>query len=399
MTTTPTPKQLGQFFTISPLLQNYIYDRTRNKGAPLLEPSVGAAHLLLPFLAANPTYPVHAYEIDTRVTPIATLSPAHQQLYYADFMTTTPPLAGYRTIIGNPPYVKQHGRPNLYIQFIEKCFNLLDRLTPGAELIFIVPSDFIKLTSATRLITRMVGVGAFTDFLFPHDEGLFDSATVDVMVFRYEIGANTATTLATVNGEPKQVLCNSGILTFKDETDTSTSATNPLSTYFDVYVGIVSGRDEVYRRPFGDTDVLTDIGRTERFILPHCFPTGNATIDAHLLQHKAALLDRRIRTFTERNWYEWGALRNMTTITARIGEPCIYVRNMTRQATVAAIGTVQHFGGSLLCLIPKVGALSAYPALLETTLTTLHERRADYMYAGRYKIGHRQISQLLLPLP
>jgi adenine-specific DNA-methyltransferase len=319
-----------------------------------------------------------------------------------NFLTATPASPNYRTIIGNPPYVKQRGKPNLYIQFIERCYALLDKTAPGAEMLFIVPSDFIKLTSAAALLTRMISTGAFTEFLFPHDEGLFSCAAVDVMVFRYEYGANQATTNATVNGVPKQVLCSGGILTFKDITTVTASigaAPTVLSTFFDVYVGIVSGRDEIYRKPFGNVSVLTDIGRTERFILPHSFPTGDSAIDTHLLQNKAALLERRIRTFTERNWFEWGALRNITAITAQLGTPCIYVRNMTRNPVVAATGTVQFFGGSLLCLIPKEGVLDAHPTLLEHTVSVLHDTRAEYMYAGRYKIGHRQVSQMYLPLP
>ena len=30
--------------------------------------------------------------------------------------------------------------------------------------------------------------GSFTDFLFPHDEKLFEGASIDVVVFRYEKG-------------------------------------------------------------------------------------------------------------------------------------------------------------------------------------------------------------------
>jgi len=389
-------KALGQYFTTSTMLQTYVYDLVANKGAPLLEPSVGAGHLLKPFLAANPAYPFTAFEIDTSVEPVITLTaPAQQKITYTNFMTTDPPT--FRTIIGNPPFVKQRGKPNLYIQFIRKCFSLLDTTAPGAELVFIVPSDFIKLTSAARLIKEMIAVGGFTHFLFPHDEGLFADAAVDVMVFRYEYGADPNTTQ--VNGILQRLICSDGIVTFAEAaaTDTATAELNRIADFFDVYVGIVSGRDEIYRQPFGDTDILIDEGKTERFILPRAFPTGNAQIDAHLTSHKAELMGRRIRKFSEKNWFEWGALRNVTPITEALGRPCIYIRTMTRKAAVAFEGTVQFFGGNLICLVPKTSVPSTDIApLIERTLISIQAARESYVYAGRYKIGHKQISQLVI---
>jgi len=118
----------------------------------------------------------------------------------------------------------------------------------------------------------------------------------------------------------------------------------------------------------------------------------SATLSAHLLTNKPLLLNRRIRKFTEANWWQWGALRNVARITAEIGKPCIYVRMMTRQPIVAFAGTVQHFGGGLLCLIPKAGSEERIPQVLET----IQARRADYVYAGRFKIGQKQVSELPL---
>ena len=116
----------------------------------------------------------------------------------------------FKTIIGNPPYVKQK-TGNLYIKFIELCY---DYLEDNGELIFIVPSDFIKLTSASSIIDKMTKNGSFTDFLFPQDEKLFEEASIDVVIFRYEKGFMSKKTQ--VNG--KEVFCNvnKGIITFSD---------------------------------------------------------------------------------------------------------------------------------------------------------------------------------------
>jgi adenine-specific DNA-methyltransferase len=70
----------------------------------------------------------------------------------------------YSTIIGNPPYVKYQDiipetlrkissnifdeRTNLNLFFIEKC---IKHLKKHGELIFIVPRDFMKSTSAIKL--------------------------------------------------------------------------------------------------------------------------------------------------------------------------------------------------------------------------------------------------------
>ena len=81
-------------------------------------------------------------------------------VHYDDFLSVDIS-AKYDTIIGNPPYVKTKGG-NLYLDFIEKCYRLLN---PGGELIFIVPSDFIKLTSSSKIINTMMENGTFTHII------------------------------------------------------------------------------------------------------------------------------------------------------------------------------------------------------------------------------------------
>ena len=100
------------------------------------------------------------YEIDTN---IKLLDPINRNLVnYGDFIQASIQRK-YTTIVGNPPYVKK-STGNLYIEFIEKCFNLLDN---NGELIFIIPSDFFKLTSAARLLNNMLSVGNFTHINLP----------------------------------------------------------------------------------------------------------------------------------------------------------------------------------------------------------------------------------------
>lgn len=376
-------KKMGQYFTISDDLQKFVFDKVKHKST-ILEPSFGAGHLLNKFKEADPDYPIVCYELDHTIKPAVTFN-THQTVVYGDF-TKQIITQKFKTIIGNPPYVKQ-STGNLYIKFIEICFGLLEA---DGEIIFIVPSDFIKLTSASALIDSMIKEGSFTDFLFPHDEKLFEGASVDVLVFRYEKGLKTKECYN--NG--KKMICNvnSGIITFSE---TEVNGT-PLSDMFNVYVGLVSGRDEIYRVPFGNIDILNDKDRVQKYIFAETFPTPNPVINAHLQAHKAELIERRIKKFNENNWFEWGAPRNITTIEANLGKPCIYVRNMTRSQEVAFIGKVQHFGGSLLCLIPK---LTMSQEELEKIVSFLNTKdvQKDYLYSGRFKIGHKQVCNIIVP--
>jgi len=69
---------------------------------------------------------------------------------------------------------------------------------------------------------------------------------------------------------------------------------------------------------------------------------------------------------------------------------------MTRKKDVAFTGVVQYFGGTLLCLVPKT-IISATE--MERIVQTINSEsfQKDYLYAGRFKIGHKQISNAIIP--
>lgn len=378
-------KNLGQYFTVDDTLQQFIFDNVLHKSTLLLEPSFGAGHLLKKFKEYDDNYPMLCYELDATVKPVVSFN-AHQTALYSDFTQHTPPRS-FKTIIGNPPYVKQK-KGNLYLKFIELCFHLLD---PDGELLFIVPSDFIKLTSASALIDNMTRSGSFTHFLFPHNEKLFDGASIDVVAFRYQKGVKSNT--ARVNG--KEVFChvNQGVITFTDNDVTGIS----VDSLFHVYVGLVSGRDKIFRVPFGNVTILNDKDKQSTYIFVDSFPTQHPDMDAHLLQHKDQLIQRKIKQFSEEDWFKWGAPRNITSIRQHIDKSCIYVRNMTRNKEVAFIGKVQYFGGTLLCLLPKKDMT---PLEMSRVIQYMNSPRfqENYLYAGRFKIGHKQVSVANLPL-
>lgn len=377
-------KELGQYFTTSPELQEYVFSKVKHKLETLLEPSFGAGHLLTRFKEYDTNYPIECYEIDKTITPVIEFN-KFQKATYADF-TEQHITKKYKTVVGNPPYVKKTSG-NLYIRFIELCFECLD---DTGEMIFIVPSVFFKATSASSIIQKMVQEGSFTDIWFPHNEKLFDKASIDVVVFRYEKGIHTRFTL--VNGEEKACNVSNGIITFHSREDIPTY---PIHEKFHVYVGMVSGRDEILRTPIGNMKVLTDKGKEDTFVFAQTFPTNNPEIDDYLRIHKDELIARKIRKFTEDNWFQWGAPRNITIMKNHFGKRCIYVKTITRSKEVAFEGTVQYFGGTLLCLVPKEKMEEKEIKKMVEYLNSTSFREA-YLYAGRFKIGHKQISYAMV---
>jgi adenine-specific DNA-methyltransferase len=382
---TSTQKEYGQYFTISDELQQHVFDLVKHKNELLLEPSFGAGHLLTKFLQLNKKYPMDCYELDKTIKPVVKFN-KNQTIKYGDF-TKEKITKKYKTIIGNPPYVKQK-TGNLYLKFIELCFNYLDK---EGELIFIVPSDFIKLTKASKLIKKMLECGSFTHFYFPNKENLFEEASIDVCVFRYQKDLKLDKVM--VNDEEKYLENSDGIITFiKEKTKGKL-----LSELFDVYVGIVSGRDEIYKVDFGNIEVLVDKNKKDKFIYTDTFPTNDKKIDKHLTKNKSKLLERRIKKFNEKNWFQWGAPRNKKKVEANLGKDCIYIKNVTRSKEVAFIDKVQLFGGSLLCLIPKKQIEQT--VLLEIVQHLNSETfQKNYIYSGRFKIGHKQVQNISISL-
>jgi len=379
-----TSKKKGQYFTTNLYLKKCVFTLIKNKPTIILEPSMGQGDLVDYVFHKNNNYNFDLFEIDKTIIPLKTIN--KKNIHYCDFLTCNINNT-YDTIIGNPPYVKTT-TGNLYIDFIDKCYNLLNN---NGELIFIVPSDFIKLTSSAKIINEMMKNGTFTDIIHPNKENLFKNASIDIIIFRYCKNKNLKKEIF-INNEKKYLTNTNGILTFSN-----TKLTNPkkISDYFNVYVGMVTGKESVFKnKDLGNITVLNGKDKLDRYILIHELPSTyfvNNDINQYLLNHKEELINRKIRKFTEKNWFEWGALRNYKTILNNIGKDCIYVNNLTRQKCVAFQGKVQYFGGSLLLLIPKKNIE------LKKVVNFINSDsfKSNYMYSGRFKIGHKQLSNAL----
>ena len=372
-----TINQLGQYFTTNIDLKNKVSEFVFNNPDIILEPSVGQGDLVEVLLRKNNKIHFDMYEIDYN---IKLLEGIPQTVIYSDFLKQNINKT-YTTIIGNPPFVRTQ-KGNLYIDFIQKCYDLLKN---NGELIFIIPSDFFKLTSASKLLQIMITNGSFTHIYHPHNENLFKNATIDILIFRY-CKNNELEKQVLYNNDLLYIINNDGLITFnKDIQNTNYT----FKDCFDIYVGLVSGREKIYKnQEYGNIDLLNGENMLEKYILIEEFPSNNEKINEYLLSYKNELINRKIRKFNEKNWFQWGALRNFNSIKNNLGKDCIYVYGLTRQKIIAFKGKVQYFGGGLLILIPKTNIN------LDTILNYLNSEyfKKNFIYSGRFKIGHRQIS-------
>ncbi len=375
-------RELGQYFTTNEELKKKVLEYVINNPDVILEPSVGQGDLVEIVYNNNNEIVFDMYEIDTSIELLDNIP---TNVIYSDFMKEKIEKK-YKTIIGNPPFVRTK-KGNLYIDFIEKCYKLLE---DNGELIFIIPSDFFKLTSSSKLLTRMISNGSFTHIYHPHKENLFENACIDVIVFRYCKNGSLKKEVL-YNGEHMYIYNNEGLITFnKNQRISSVS----FKDYFNVYVGIVSGKESVYKnKELGNIEVLNGERKLEKYIYINEFPSNNEKINKYLLEHKTELISRKIKKFNEKNWFEWGAPRNIKSINSNYGKECIYIYNLTRQDKVAFKGRVKYFGGSLIILIPKE------KINLDKITSYLNSEnfKSNFMYSGRFKIGHRQISNSYIP--
>jgi len=374
--------KLGQYFTTNEELKNKVLEFIFNNSECILEPSVGQGDLVQFISRKYKNAHFDMYEIDTT---IKILDGVPKNIIYCDFINQNISKK-YKTIVGNPPFVKtKHG--NLYIKFIEKCYNLLDF---DGELIFIVPSDFFKLTSSSKLLNNMITNGSFTHIYHPHNEKLFENASIDVIVFRYCKNKNLNKEVL-YNKQLLHIINSNGLITFNKD---KTISNKIFKDYFNIYVGLVTGKESVYKnQEYANIEVLNGENKLDKYIFIHEYPTNNENLNKYLLSHKDTLINRKIKKFNENNWFEWGAPRNIKSINKNMGKDCIYIHNLTRKNKIAFKGKVKFFGGGLLMLLPKK------EVDLNNILSYLNSDRfkKNFMFSKRFKIGHRQISNSFIP--
>jgi len=410
-------KKFGQYFTTDKLIQDkmvsWIANTEQIRRDGFLEPGVGRGHLVKAvldhFSSGSGSIKYDAFEIDQGLDFLIDKA----SITFQDF-TEAKIDRKYPLIIGNPPFVKTK-KGNLYIDFVRKS---LDLLSDGGEMIFVIPSGFFKMTRTVELIQKMLVEGSITHIFQPDNENLFDQASVDIIVFRY-CKDPSLEKIVMFNSELK-LICNShGLVTFVNQGCVSGMT---LGDLFDGYVGLVSGKEEVFKNSeVGNVEVLNDQGVIDKYVLIKKFPSsgGDSSLDQYLVTHKQELLDRKIRKFGEKNWFQWGALRNMNIMEMYRGQDALYIRSLTRQPEICFRGKIDYFGGRLIMLRPKDMLKNAETKGSDAPKTRLAKANkvlsliqkmdliADwlnsddfqkhYHYSGRFKIGQRQLLNSVLP--
>ena len=379
-----TKNNLGQYFTTNIELKEKIYEFILNKPLIILEPSIGQGDLVAFITDKKPDIIFDMYEIDKEIKLLDNIQ--KDKIIYGDFMTQTITKT-YKTIIGNPPYIRTK-KGNLYIDFIEKCYYLLDN--EDGELIFIVPSDFLKLTSSSTILNIMMINGTFTHIYHPHNDRMFKNACIDIIIFRY-CKNKLLEKKVLYNDKLLYITNTNGLITFEEEINNNTIT---FHDYFDIYVGLVNGKEEVYKNEeLGNIEILNGENKINKYIYIEKFPCENDKINEYLLKYKKELIERKIRKFNENNWFEWGAPRNIKTINNNIGKECIYIYNLTRKSNIAFVDKVNYFGGGLIILIPKKKC-NLYNIV---SYLNSDKFKNNFIFSGRVKIGHRQICNSYIP--
>ena len=372
-------EQLGQVFT-PPKVVEFMLALCLNQGRTL-EPSAGDGA----FFAAlkKQRKDLVGIEIDPRLVPKGA-----QHMDFFDY----PISEQFDTIIGNPPYVRFQDvavdtrkklksslfdkRSNLFLFFIEKC---VQHLKPGGELIFIVPRELIKLTAAKKLNAWLYTQGSITHFYETGDTRVFDGATPNCAIFRFEKGR-----LDRQMADGRRFVEVDGQLMFlRDDYRVR------FSDLFTVKVGAVSGADTIYAHPAGNMEFVcsktVETGETRRMLYGIKHP--------HLEKHKEQLLARRVRIFDESNWWQWGRAFPINEL------PRIYVNGRTRRAEPFFLHDCNAFDGAVLALFPKNRQISRRD-LIECTMMLNKEvdwQEQGFICDGRFLFTQRSLQTCLLP--
>lgn len=387
-------RTLGQVFTPRSVV-NFMISLRQRQGR-ILEPSCGDGAFVRVLSDCT------AIEIDSRLAPASALR--------ADFFAISPELK-FPSVIGNPPYVRfrdiptatrrllettlLNGHANLYLHFIEKAVR---HLTDDGELIFITPREFLKATAAAQLNAWLYQQGTITHAVELGDARIFDDASPNCLIWRFEKGNVTRQTRYAVissmdNWEARlksptwktvQFTESAGQLLF-GQIDTSLLLRDIAS----VKVGAASGANDIYADPVhGNRQFVYSQTRRTGKTRAMIWPEGNHIPDA-LLAHRDRLLRRDIRPFDESNWWQWGRGYPLSD------HPRIYVNALTRERHPFFLHDSKHFDGSVLAVFPHDPA-SDLNSLCEG-LNAVDWTAAGFVCDGRVRFTQRSLENAPLP--
>lgn len=301
----------------------------------------------------------------------------------------------FDTIIGNPPYVRYKDitastkvflwsflsmfdeRSNLYLFFIYKCIlHLNDR----GELIFITPRDFLKSTSSIKLNEFIFKEGSITDFIDLGDKKLFEGAQPNCIIWRFEKGNFKRNTNCL-----REFNCVNGQILF-----TKNHYFIPFYELFFVKVGAVSGADSIFAsEEFGNVEFVNSstnkTGKTKNMIYGEY---GKSC--AYLQDFKEQLLKRKIKKFSESNWWEWGRDYYKSDL------PRIYVNTKTRNKNPFFLHECKAYDGSILAIFPKFKTNTKTLHVICNMLNNVDWKELGFVCDGRYLFSQRSLENCLL---
>lgn len=355
-------KQRGQFFTKNTTVQSVLVSLLKNTG-DLLEPSVGAGHLLKAVENLSRYDRLTGYELDPSIPNVS-----HTRIIYGDFFKLSKDEDGrYDSIIGNPPFVawknventtkknadfikcRYQDKTNLYHLFIDRCIDLLKE---DGELVFIVPKEWLYSTSAAPLRKKISETGSLTHLIDCGEEKLFSDASVPaLLIFRYQksrrlsgkVKYSKSLNNAAQGVWERRILTtrNGMFLILSECVANNIKGWIPLEERFSVKVGIVSGLERVFKISQKCSDfeeeTLKDYITTkgiETYIDVNNYDTFES-IPEHtrkfLERHKDELLSRGIASFNENNFWKYGAIRNKSIMEGNRERFYVFVK--TRKST------------------------------------------------------------------
>jgi len=364
-------KKRGQFFTTKNKVLDALISLIKNNGT-ILEPSAGQGHIVKA-IEDKLKREVIAVEIDSNR---ASAKICNSKVEINNFFTFIKTCGLYDTIIGNPPFVKLKnveeetinllpekipGNGNLYYFFIEYCASLLNE---NGELIFIAPKEWLFNVSAQFLRDFLCKNGNFTHFIDCGEEKLFDDADVPALcIFRYVKGYNGLLNYyeSLDNFFDKKFVKKKTTYSNTIIFSTQTYETKKVSDFFDIKVGLVTGAEKIFKVDnlnLSEEFIINIIG-TNKLFSKYIF-ADNITnfnelpedIKNYFLLNKTELINRKIKAFTEKNWWTYGALRNFEVMNSN--RKRIYGLTKTRSNEIFWKGNeFEFFSGGIVGLFLK----------------------------------------------
>ena len=367
-------KELGQVFTEEAEVDLMI--ALIKNGKRILEPSCGTGNFSKKLSCVS-------IELDKEICPSYALN-----MDFFDYDVSNK----FDTIIGNPPYVafksmsestkekldleNYDKRTNLHIFFIDKC---LKHLSPGGELIFVTPREFIKQTSAIYLNNLLHKSGTITHFYDYGDKMLFKGFTPNCAIWRFEKDNFTHKTKL-INGEVVTQQNINGQFVFSNQI-----YDYDFSSLFTVRVGGVSGMDKIFVHNKGNKEFVysktATTGKTRTMYYNHK--------DAYIQKHEAALRARKIKTFDDSNWWCWG--RDFHNSESKR----IYVNGKTRNKSPFFTHSCNNYDGSILALFLEDESIDVPKCL--TVLNSIDWKELGFKVGDRFVFNQKSLQEIKLP--